>query len=158
MFRSLKVGMGFGLTSATITTLGLIIGLESSTSSKLAIIGGILTIAIADSCSDALGVHIAKEAEGNFSNIEVWQATFFTFLFKAVFACSFLIPILLLPLHTAIITALIWGTVILLFQSYELAKSEKVNPLGVIREHLLIATFVMIATHFAGIWISNTFK
>lgn len=158
MFRSLKVGMGFGLTSATITTLGLIIGLESSTSSKLAIIGGILTIAIADSCSDALGVHIAKESEGNFSSIEVWQATLFTFIFKAIFACSFLIPILLLPLHLAILVALIWGAIILLFQSYELAKSEKVNPLNVIREHLLIATFVMISTHFAGIWIANNFK
>ncbi len=44
MKKFLKVGMGFGLSSATITTLGLMIGLQSSTGSKLAIIGGILLL------------------------------------------------------------------------------------------------------------------
>jgi len=158
MLNSLKVGMGFGLSSATITTLGLMIGLESSTSSKLAVIGGILTIAIADSCSDALGVHIAKESEGNFSTKEIWQATLFTFLFKAVFAFTFVIPVLFLPLTTAIYTALIWGAIILIFQNYKLAKSKKVNPLSVIGEHLLIAALVMMATYFMGTWIAVYFK
>jgi len=158
MLKSLKVGMGFGLSSATITTLGLMIGLESSTSSKLAVIGGILTIAIADSCSDALGVHIAKESEGNFSTKEIWQTTMFTFLFKAVFALTFVIPVLFLPLTTAIYTALVWGAIILIFQSYKLAKSKKVNPLGVIGEHFLIAALVMVATHFTGDWIAGYFK
>ncbi len=150
--------MGFGLASATITTLGLMIGLESSTGSKLAVIGGILTIAIADSCSDALGVHIAKESEGNFSDKQVWQATIFTFLFKAVFALTFLIPVLLLPLTTAIYVALVWGAIILILQSYDLARSKKVNPFGVIGEHVLIAVLVMISTHYAGVWISSYFR
>jgi VIT1/CCC1 family predicted Fe2+/Mn2+ transporter len=158
MLKSLKVGMGFGLSSATITTLGLMIGLETSTSSKLAVIGGILTIAIADSCSDALGVHIAKESEGNFSTKEIWEATVFTFLFKAVFAFTFVIPVLFLPLTTAIYTALIWGAIILIFQSYKLARSKKVNPLSVISEHFLIAALVMVATYFMGTWIAEYFK
>jgi len=158
MLKSLKVGMGFGLSSATITTLGLMIGLETSTSSKLAVIGGILTIAIADSCSDALGVHIAKESEGNFSTKEIWQATLFTFLFKAVFAFTFVIPVLFLPLTTAIYTALVWGAIILIFQSYKLAESKKVSPLSVISEHLLIAALVMVATYFMGTWIAGYFK
>jgi VIT1/CCC1 family predicted Fe2+/Mn2+ transporter len=158
MFKSLKVGMGFGLASATITTLGLMIGLESSTSSKLAVIGGILTIAIADSCSDALGVHIAKESEGNFSNKQVWQATFFTFLFKAVFACSFLAPVLFFPLRSAIYISLVWGALILIAQSYNLARDKKTSPLAIIGEHVLIAALVMVSTHFVGIWIASYFK
>ncbi len=56
MKESLNTGISFGLTSGVITTLGLIVGLHSGTHSKLAIIGGIITIAIADAFSDALGI------------------------------------------------------------------------------------------------------
>jgi len=158
MFKSLKVGMGFGLASATITTLGLMTGLESSTGSKIAVIGGILTIAIADSFSDALGVHIAKESEGNFSKIEIWQATIFTFIFKAIVALSFLIPVLIFSLSTAIYITLTWGALILITQSYQLAKAQNIKPIIVIREHLLIAVLVMIFTHYAGLGIASYFK
>lgn len=37
------------------------IGLMAGTHSKLAVLGGILTIAIADAMSDALGIHISQE-------------------------------------------------------------------------------------------------
>ena len=50
--HSLRVGLSFGLTSGVITTLGLIVGLASGTESKLAVIGGIITIAVADALSD----------------------------------------------------------------------------------------------------------
>ncbi|MCR4290314.1 MAG: hypothetical protein NUV86_08670, partial [Candidatus Scalindua sp.] len=62
MKESLKTGIIFGLTSGTITTLGLMIGLYSGTNSRCIVIGGILTIAVADSLSDALGIHISEEA------------------------------------------------------------------------------------------------
>jgi len=158
MKNFLKVGMGFGLSSATITTLGLMIGLDSSTGSRLAVIGGILTIAIADSFSDALGVHIAKEAEGNFSPKEVWQATVATFSFKAVFACTFLIPVLLLPIDYALWAAIAWGAMILFFQSYKLARDSQAKAWPIISEHLSIAALVMIITHYLGLMIASYFK
>ena len=43
MKRSIKKGLGFGLASGVITTLGMMVGLNASTGSKLAIIGGIIT-------------------------------------------------------------------------------------------------------------------
>lgn len=157
MKKFLKVGMGFGLSSATITTLGLMIGLQSSTGSKLAVIGGIFTIAIADSFSDALGVHIAKEAEGNFNSREIWQTTMATFLFKLIFACTFLIPVLLLSMNYAILVAVIWGATILLLQSYKLAKDNHAKAFPVIFEHLSIAALVMVLTHYLGILIAKNF-
>ena len=63
MKSSTKVGVSFGLTSAIITTLGLFIGLSAATGDKLIVIGGILTIAIADAFSDALGIHISEESD-----------------------------------------------------------------------------------------------
>lgn len=62
MKDSIKKGVSFGITSGIITTLGLIIGLEAGTHSKLIIISGILTIAFADAFSDSLGVHILEES------------------------------------------------------------------------------------------------
>ena len=113
MNKSLRTGLGFGLTSAVITTLGLMIGLNATTGSKLAVIGGILTIAIADAFSDALGVHVSKETEPNAIAREVWGATGFTFLFKFLFALTFLIPVILFSLPIAITISSIWGLSIL---------------------------------------------
>lgn len=150
MIKGFKIGFGFGLASAVITTLGLMVGLTAGTGSRLAVIGGILMIAIADSFADALGVHIAKESEGNFSHQEVWQATFFTFFFKMIFAASFLIPVIFLPIYTAVFVSLIWGAIILIFQSYKLAKDNNSKMVPVIAEHLFIAVVVVILTFYAG--------
>ena len=59
---SIRKGLGFGLTSGVITTLGLLVGLNAGTHSKKIVLGGILLIAIADALSDALGIHISEEA------------------------------------------------------------------------------------------------
>lgn len=63
MKNSLKIGICFGITSGIITTLGLMMGLESGTNSRLVVLGGIFTIAIADAFSDALGIHISEESQ-----------------------------------------------------------------------------------------------
>lgn len=155
MNNAIKVGVGFGLTSATITTLGLIIGLDAGTGSKLAVAAGILTIAVADSFSDALGVHIAKESEGNFSEREVWQATIFTFLCKFFFALTFLIPVLLLKENLAIIVAIAWGILMLIILNYQVAKASNQKPLSVISEHVFIAVMVIVLSRGAGLLIGR---
>ena len=92
----IQVGMSFGLVSGVITSLGLVVGLTVGTQSRIAVIGGIVTIAVADSLSDALGIHVSGEAESVHSPMEVWMATGVTFLTKFVVATSFLAPVLLL--------------------------------------------------------------
>ena len=42
--HQLITGISFGLTSAVITSLGLIVGLNSATSSKLAVVAGIVVL------------------------------------------------------------------------------------------------------------------
>ena len=61
--HSIKIGVNFGLTSGIITTLGLMVGLHAGTNSRMIVIGGIVTIAIADAFSDALGIHVSEESE-----------------------------------------------------------------------------------------------
>lgn len=155
MNKAIKVGVGFGLTSATITTLGLIIGLDAGTGSKLAVAAGILTIAVADSFSDALGVHIAKESEGNFTEKEVWQATIFTFICKFLFALTFLVPVLLLSGTWSILAAVAWGIIVLIILNYNVAKASNQKPLSVIAEHLFIALMVIVLSRGAGLLIGR---
>jgi len=153
--HSLKTGFSFGLTSGIITTLGLMVGLHSGTHSKLVVLGGILIIAIADAFSDALGIHISEESEAKHTPREIWQSTISTFLAKFVFASTFIVPILLLPLSTAIVVSIVWGLSLLGIFSFYIAKEQKVKPWKVITEHLVIVLVVITATHYVGDWIGS---
>ncbi len=150
-------GLSFGLTSGIITTLGMMVGLTSGTKSKLVVLGGILTIAIADAFSDALGIHVSEESENKHSTKEIWQATISTFLSKFLFALTFIFPVIFFDLITAVIISTIWGLSILALISFLMAKEQRTNPLKVMGEHILIAAIVVIITYFVGIWVSKVF-
>jgi len=157
MKHSLKTGFSFGLTSGIITTLGLMVGLHSGTHSKLVVIGGVLVIAIADSLSDALGIHLSEESENKHTTKEIWEATLSTFLSKFAFTLTFIIPLLLFQLSTAIIVSIAWGLSLLCIFSFFIAKEQKAKPWRPIVEHLAIAVAVIITTHYVGDWISSAF-
>lgn len=157
MDHSTKVGFCFGLTSGVITTLGLMVGLHSGTHSKMVVLGGILTIAIADAFSDALGIHISEESEGKHTRKEIWTSTLSTFFSKLVFALTFIVPVLLFELSTAVMISIAWGLLVLGWISYTMAKEQKEKVLSVLSEHIGIAIVVIIATHFVGEWISAVF-
>ncbi len=155
MKSSIKKGFSFGLISGIITTLGLIIGLHSGTHSDMVIIGGIIVIAIADSFSDALGIHISEESEGIHSNREIWESTIATLLSKFIFALTFIIPFLIFELSTAIIISILWGLSLIVIFSYFMAKNQKIKSYKVILEHLIIAIAVIVITHYVGDWVST---
>lgn len=152
-----RTGIFFGATSGVITTLGLIVGLNAGTESLVAVIGGILIIAVADAMSDALGIHLALESDSTTSNQEVWTATFTTFLAKFATAVTFAIPFLLIELDAAILVSVGWGYLIIAVLSYRLATAQGQKPAAVIAEHVAIATFVIIASHAIGVAIRSTF-
>lgn len=150
-------GFSFGLSSSVITTLGLMIGLNSTTGSKLAVIGGILTIAIADSFSDALAIHVSEEAENHHTQKDIWISTVSTFISKFFFSITFLIPVLLFPLNTAIIIGIIWGLLIINMLNIYMAIDQKIMPWKIMLEHTLIAIIVIIISDYLGMAISFYF-
>jgi vacuolar iron transporter family protein len=154
MKHSYKVGLSFGLTSGIITTLGLMVGLHSGTQSQIAVIGGIVTIAIADSMSDAMGIHISEESENRHSTREIWESTLSTFFCKFFIALSFVIPVIIFKLNLAIILSIVWGFLLLSIFSYTIAKSNKKKILNVVSEHLIIGVLVVILSHYVGYLIS----
>jgi VIT1/CCC1 family predicted Fe2+/Mn2+ transporter len=120
--------------------------------------GGILTIAVADAFSDALGIHISEESENRHTHREIWLSTLSTFLSKFFFALTFVIPILMFEIPKAIFVSVGWGLFMLGIFSYYLSKEQGSNPLKVVSEHLLIAVIVITLGHFIGDWISRVFK
>jgi len=153
-----RTGLFFGATSGVITTIGLIVGLNSGTRSVIAVLGGILVIAVADAMSDALGIHLAEEADPETDHGHVWAATIMTFLTKFVFSISFAIPLLLLPLESAVIASVVWGLLVIVVLSYFLARSQHERPLFIIGEHLGIAVLVLVFSHYIGVWVAATFE
>ncbi len=158
MNQFIKRGFGFGITSGVITTLGVIIGLYASTNSKLAVLGGILSVAIADAFSDAFGIHLSEEsANHKTSHKNIWKATFATFFSKLLFASIFILPILFIYLRLAIFIDIGIGIIILSLFSYKVAKERKDNPWMKIGEHLLVAIVVIAITFIVGHLIRQLF-
>ena len=150
MKRSIKKGVGFGLSSGIITTLGLMIGLYASTNSKMIVLGGIILIAIADSLADSLGMHMSAEFESNTSKKGLWETTVATFSSKFIFAISFIIPVLIFQLKTAIIVSIVWGMLLLSILSFQISKKSRYSSFRIILEHLVLAVCVIIITYCLG--------
>lgn len=155
---SFRKGLGFGLTSGIITTIGLMVGLYSGTNSDIIVIGGILTIAVADSFSDALGIHISEEFEAKKSTKKVWEATISTFIFKFIFSSIFIIPVLFFELFTAIVISIVFGLIMIGTFSFKFAKDQKANPWKATGEHLLVTTVVIVITYYTGVWSATFFN
>ena len=157
MKSSHKTGLAFGVTSGVITTLGTIVGLYSGTYSTLAIVGGILMIAIADAFSDSLGIHISKEIEKESTTKEIWEATLTTFFSKFFIALTFVLPVLFFSLQAAVKVSVAWGLFLLGFFSVYIAKSRRVKSWPVVCEHIFIAIVVIILAQLTGFWIRKIF-
>lgn len=157
MEHPFKIGFSFGLTSGIITTLGLMVGLDAGTHSRLAVVGGILTIAVADAFSDALGIHTSEESEGRHSERLIWKATLYTFLAKFVVAMTFVIPLLLFQLPTAVVVNVVWGLLLLGVFNFLMARWERASPMKVVSHHMAIALLVVTITYYLGNLIAATF-
>lgn len=155
MKQSIKTGFSFGLTSGVITTLGLMVGLHSGTHSRTVVIGGIVTIAIADAMSDALGIHVSEESKNSGPTRQIWEATLATFVAKFVIAMTFVAPVVTRPLNQAIVISVIWGLLLLAVLSFFVARAQAISPWKVIGEHLLIALCVVVITHAVGDWVQG---
>jgi vacuolar iron transporter family protein len=155
MKSSWKTGLSFGLTSGVITTLGLMVGLHSGTHSRSVVIGGILTIAVADAMSDALGIHVSEESKNSGPSRHIWEATLATFAAKFVIALSFVVPVMIRPLDQAIWLSVVWGCLLLAVLSFFVARAQAISPWKVIGEHLFIALCVVAITHAVGDWVQG---
>jgi VIT1/CCC1 family predicted Fe2+/Mn2+ transporter len=136
-----------------------LVGLGVGTQSREVIIGGILTIAVADALSDAFGVHLSQESAGENSKKQVWESTISTFLSKFLLALTFLIPVLIFDIKTVDID-IIWGFVVITlisFLSSILNRVEKKELISAVLEHVLLFIFTVTLSYLIGTFIDKKF-
>lgn len=150
-------GLTFGIASGIVTTLGLMVGLYSGTHSRLAVLGGILTIAIADAMSDAFGMHLSEESAESNGKSHIWESMVATFIAKLVIALTFALPVIFMELKSAIIASFIWALFILCVVSIKIASWRKESKTHAILEHWGIATSVVIISYYVGVLIDKFF-
>ena len=155
--RMYQTKFSFGTTSAIITNLSLIVGLDTMAHPKLGIIGGILIIALADNISDSLGIHVYQESEC-ITRREVWISTFTNFLARFLVSLTFILLVTILPINWAVTCAIIWGLTLLGILSYSITRAEEVNPYVAMFEHIAIAVIVIALSHIAGRWAIIHFR
>ena len=156
MKQSLKSGFSFGITSGIVTTLGLIVGLSSGTHSELAVIGGILSIAIADGLSESMSMHVSRKSE-NRDRLYIWESTIATLFAKFIVTMSFAIPVLLTNLQTAVMIDIGWGLFLLVILSFLVSEYEGRKKWIDILQHLFVAILVVALSYGAGEWINARF-
>jgi VIT1/CCC1 family predicted Fe2+/Mn2+ transporter len=156
--KGTRTGIFFGATSGVITTIGLIAGLYAGTDSLVAVLGGILVVAVSDAMSDALGIHLAQEADPDSNSAHIWAATISTFLTKLLVALTFALPLMFLPLGIAVLVSVGWGLIVIVLLSYYLARTQKTAVLPVVAEHLTIAIVVVVLAHVIGAWVQSVFS
>jgi VIT1/CCC1 family predicted Fe2+/Mn2+ transporter len=71
---------------------------------------------------------------------------------------TFIVPLLLLQLSTAIIVSVALGLFLLGIFSFFIAKEQKAKPWKVVMEHVIIALVVIVTTYYVGDWIGSTFS
>lgn len=140
----------FGISSAVLTTLGVIVGLNSATASLLAVIGGIIAVAISDSLSDSIGMYAAKKAERGVSPAVAFKSALNVFLGKFIFTLSFLVPFAVFPISWAIYAGIFWGLILLTFVNLQIAFLHEENVAKSVVKNIFIAIAVIIVSYFAG--------
>jgi vacuolar iron transporter family protein len=155
--RPAQTRFSFGATSAIITNLGIITGLDTLTHPKLSIIGALLVIALADNLSDSFGIHIYQESE-HIGKKEIWLSTLTNFLTRLFVSSTFIFLIIVLPIRLAVVCSVVWGLLVLTVMTYTIAKQQKINPFSAIFVHLTIAVIVVVASNFIGAFVITRFQ
>ncbi len=107
--------------------------------------------------SDALGIHLAQEADTESTRAHVWAATLWAFVSKFLVAISFALPLIWLPLDQAVLVGVVWGLMIVTCMSYFLARMQQTSAWRVVGEHVSIALVVIALSHYVGVLVRSLF-
>jgi len=154
MNASFRQGMFFGANSGILTTVGLITGLVQTKITKNYLIISIISLAIADSISEAYGMYISKKAE----NIKDESknpiiALMGLLIMKFFVVISYLIPFLFsnsLKYFKNLIWLTLWSLFLIIIIDYHISKLRNENFIDYIIPHTIILFLVIFLTKYFG--------
>ena len=142
----------YGATSAVVTGMALVTGLDAANSSRLTIIAGLLIFALADNLSDSLSIHIYQESE-HLDDSTAFRATLANYATRLCLSLSFVLIVVLAPVTIAVIVSIVWGSSILCIMTALLARTRGVSVATEIVKHLALAVTVIAASKGIGAWL-----
>jgi predicted adenylyl cyclase CyaB len=146
-----KVGeLAFGITSGILTTIGVLVGVNSATADRLSVVAAVVAIAVADSCSDAFGMYMAKMSERGVAPKQALRHALGTLVGKAFLPFTFLVPLVVLPLGIAVAVDLAWGALALALLSAEQAVVEQRAVTRRVARNLGLALVIIANSTLAG--------
>jgi VIT1/CCC1 family predicted Fe2+/Mn2+ transporter len=77
---------------------------------------------------------------------------------KFVIAFTFVVPVFMLPLYTAIVVSIVWGLTLIVLFSYFMARQQRVTAFKVVLEHVSIVVAVILITHYVGKGLVDVFR
>ncbi len=158
-----KVGeMTFGIVSGVLTALGMLVGMNTATESRFAVIISLAVMGIVDSLSDAYGSFMSKSSD-NAGPAESFRFAFGTFLGKLSMSALFSLPFLLIgSLDLAVVIDVVCGLAILAILSAEQAIATQESVRRSVAIKTIFGTVIVIVSYFFGkiaapivaVWIS----
>lgn len=146
--------ISFGSPAAIVTSMALIVGLDTATASRATVLASLLIIGIADNLSDSLSVHIYQEAE-RLGPHHAFRTTIANYMARFAVTGSFFVVFLMLPATAAVFVSMAWGFFLLAVLSYLLAKARHVSALMEIVKHTGVAAAVVLVSKLTGFAIRN---
>ncbi len=146
--------ISFGGTAAIVSSMALIVGLETADATKKTIITALLIAALADNLTDSLSVHIYQESE-RMAEKEAFYGTLTNFATRLALCLSFALLVAALPVAVATTGVLVWGALLLATLTYFIARERQANAWTEVAKHLVVAGLIIIASKGIGYWISK---
>ena len=156
MFSIEPTWISFGGTSALITSMGLILGLDAAASGRQGIISALLIIALADNLSDSLSVQVFMEAE-RLEHRKALISTVANFCTRLLVALSFVALVIMLPRSLMALGVGAWGFLLLISMTYWIARAQGAHIGKEIGKHIIVAVVALAISRWLGIWIGATF-
>ena len=144
----LEKGAGFGIPTSVVTILAVIAGF-SGLNDFSALITAVLIIGVADSLSDAFGMHLSEEVEHGEGKRTTWVPVG-AFIAKFAVAISFLIIIWIFG-KNYLAPSIAWGYTLISVLSWRTAEKHGENPLKAVLQHITFATVVLIVSYGIGV-------
>jgi len=140
----------FGISSAVMTVMGIIVGLVSAQQSISAVIGGIASVGIADSMADALGVYTAKKSEKGSSDKVALRVALATFWSKLFFSASFVAIFMIFPNNQTLTVSIIWGLAVLAGIHFLIAFAREEKIIWNILKNIGLAIIIILTSFWVG--------
>ena len=154
MNSSFRQGMFFGANSGILTTAGLLSGLVQTRITKNYIIVSIISLAIADSISEAYGMYISKKAENikDDSQNPIY-ALIGLLVVKFAIVISFLIPFIFsndLTYFKNLYWIIGWSLFLICIVDYNISSLREESVISYLIPHIVVLFSVICLTQYFG--------